>query len=237
LNAPRKPSVWGHRGTRSSPHKPGPRENTLQAMRYALEQGADGIELDVRLCKSGEVIVLHDPDLVRVAGCALRAEDAMLEELRAFDVPSLDDAIDLVLGHGAQRARLNVEVKPDVPDVLVLTHAVARCLEARTPGEQARLLVSSFSSVICEAMLEALPGLDVAFLFEREVDELPEGISAVHPHHALLDAARVAGFHALGLQVNTWTVNDHARARMMADAGVDAIISDDVPVVLGAVSR
>ena len=35
-------------------------------MRLALSQGADGIELDVRLCASGEVIVLHDDDMQRV---------------------------------------------------------------------------------------------------------------------------------------------------------------------------
>ncbi|MFI5308765.1 MAG: glycerophosphodiester phosphodiesterase, partial [Polyangiales bacterium] len=50
-------------------------------MRRALEQGADGIELDVRLCKSGEVLVLHDADLLRVAGKKLVAAESTFDEL------------------------------------------------------------------------------------------------------------------------------------------------------------
>jgi glycerophosphoryl diester phosphodiesterase len=230
-----RPFVWGHRGTRSSAQKPGPRENTLAAMQLALSQGADGIELDVRTCKSGEVVVLHDPDLVRVAGVPLRALDATAEELRAHDVPLLDAAIDLVLGHD-RRGRLNVEIKPDVPDVLALTNAVARCLRARTANHQARILVSSFSAEICEAMHAALPDMEIAFLFERAVPELPRGIRAVHPHHKLCDDASIARFHARGLSVNTWTVNDAERARVLGRAAVDAIITDDVPRVLSAFS-
>jgi glycerophosphoryl diester phosphodiesterase len=204
-------------------------------MQLALEQGAHGIELDVRLCKSGEPIVLHDIDLVRVAGVALRAQDATRAALRAHDVPALEDAIERVLGHD-QGTRLNVEIKPDVPDLQALVAAVARCIGARNASEQARVLVSSFSAAICEATHAALPALEVAFLFEREGARLPRGIRAVHPHHALLDAASIARFHAQGLAVNTWTVNDAVRARALADAGIDAIITDEVPLVLGALS-
>jgi glycerophosphoryl diester phosphodiesterase len=202
-------------------------------MQLALDQGADGIELDVRACKSGEVIVLHDQDLVRVAGVALRALEATAAELRAHDVPELNAAIDLVFGHDS-RTRLNVEIKPDVPDACALTQAVARCIAARKASAQARILVSSFSAEVCEAMHTLLPDIEIAFLFERAVEALPQGIRAVHPHHALLDGPTIAAFQSRGFSVNTWTVNDAERARALANAGIDAIITDDVPLVLGA---
>src|SRR5512138_2530443 len=76
-----RPLVLGHRG--ASADAP---ENTLAAFRLALEQGADGVELDVRRCRTGEVVVVHDADTSRVAGAPLRVGDASLSELRALDV-------------------------------------------------------------------------------------------------------------------------------------------------------
>ena len=188
-----RPLVWGHRGTRG-PDKP--TENTLTAMRLALTQGAGGIELDVRLCKSGEVIVLHDVDLKRLAKVDVLAQDATLAELQVHDlgrgerVPTLLDAMSLVLG-SASEARLNIELKPDVPSRRALVEAVAQCIEAQPAKARMRILVSSFSPAICSAMRKRLPELDVAFLYERATDapNRPDGIAIVHPHHALLDPA------------------------------------------------
>ncbi len=56
MNNPRKyPKIIAHRG--ASAHAP---ENTLPAFQLALEQGADGIELDVMLSKDNRLIVIHD---------------------------------------------------------------------------------------------------------------------------------------------------------------------------------
>jgi glycerophosphoryl diester phosphodiesterase len=226
------PLVYGHRGTRR-----GAPENTLGAMQLALDQGADGIELDVRLCKSGEVIVLHDTDLARVAGVPLRAADATLAQLQTHDlgqgqrVPSLDAAIDLVLG--AERV-LNIELKADVPDDAALVSAVVTRVCARSTEERACILFSSFSAEICRALAAALPSVPVAFLFEDALaGALPQGCRAVHPRFSLLDAGEVARLHAQQLVVNTWTVNDAQVAATLAAAGIDGIITDDVPLVLG----
>ena len=136
------PFVYGHRGTRT-----GAPENTLLAMRRALDQGADGIELDVRVCGSGEVVVMHDPDLMRVAGVPLSAAQAGLHELRAHDlgqgerVPTLDEAMDLVLGAGKL---LNVECKPDVPHPEWIVRSVLDRVRVRSAAERSRILFSSF---------------------------------------------------------------------------------------------
>jgi glycerophosphoryl diester phosphodiesterase len=124
-----RPYVYGHRGTRR-----GAPENTLRAIEIAIAQGAEGIELDVRLCGSGEVIVLHDPDLQRVAGVPLLAAASNYRALAACDlgdgarVPLLDDALSLVLRAGLF---LNVELKADVPDAAALVAAVLERVRAR----------------------------------------------------------------------------------------------------------
>jgi glycerophosphoryl diester phosphodiesterase len=229
-----RPLVYGHRGTRR-----GAPENTLLAMRRALEQGADGVELDVRLCKSGEVIVLHDPDLQRVAGAAVVAAEATLGELLQHDlgqgqrVPLLDQALELVLGAGRV---LNVELKDDVPEPEALAAAVAERLLAQRPKARQRVLCSSFSAELCQALRAALTSASVALLFARERKRPPMGSLAVHPQHALADAESIAQWHSQGLLVNAWTVNDAESARALAQAGIDGIITDDVPLVLGALS-
>jgi len=78
-----RPFVLGHRGARHAAP-----ENTLAAFELARTEGADGIELDVRLDGSGRVIVLHDPTLVRVTrGADTRhAEDIPSRELSRLDV-------------------------------------------------------------------------------------------------------------------------------------------------------
>src|SRR5689334_18232637 len=58
-----RPRVWGHRG--DSAHAP---ENTMRAFDQAREKGADGIELDVRLDRDGNVVVFHDDNLERLCG-------------------------------------------------------------------------------------------------------------------------------------------------------------------------
>ncbi|HEY1418228.1 MAG TPA: glycerophosphodiester phosphodiesterase family protein, partial [Myxococcaceae bacterium] len=55
--------ILGHRGASSDAP-----ENTLTAFQLALDQGADGVELDARLCASGEVVVFHDEWLERLTG-------------------------------------------------------------------------------------------------------------------------------------------------------------------------
>ncbi len=230
-----RPLLYGHRGTRR-----GTPENTLLALRRALDQGADGVELDVRLCGSGEVVVLHDPDLARVAGVGARAADSTLAELQRHDlgagerVPRLQQALELVLGRGRL---LNVELKADVPSRHALVQAVAAELRARPAAELARVLLSSFDAAICQALCAALPELAVALLFEREPQPAPPGTRLIHPHHALAHPDAIASWHAAGLLVNAWTVNDAERARALAAAGIDGLITDDVPLLIAALGQ
>lgn len=229
-----RPLVYGHRGTRR-----GAPENTLLAMRLAMSQGADGVELDVRLCASGEVVVLHDPDLRRVAGVSLRAADTGLALLRTADlgagerVPLLDEAIDLVPGTGAL---LNIELKSDVPNEDALVAAVVERVAIRPAPMREKILFSSFSLHICELLHAALPNMPVALLFGKQHREPPPWASVIHPGESLIDARAIDDWHARGLVVNTWTVNDGQRAVDLSRAGVDGIVTDDVPLVLAALA-
>ena len=66
-----------------------------------------------------------------------------------------------------------------------------------------------------------------AFLRNAWLAPLIPGLNARHPHHSQVTRAAVDQFHAQGLVVNVWTVNQAEVARAMAQAGVDGIIGDN----------
>jgi glycerophosphoryl diester phosphodiesterase len=237
VRAPRaegRPLVLGHRG--ASADAP---ENTLAAFRLAIAQGADGVELDVRRCASGEVVVVHDEDLARVGGVALRVEDAPLAALRELDVgawkgarfrgekiPLLSEALEALPG-----AIVNVELKSAGRD-LALARAAAEVIWRAGAG--GRVVVSSFDWRLLAAYRLASPDVPAGLLFEgTHAWRLRTWLgirafrpAAVHPDLRLATDERVRRWSARGLAVNVWTVDDVAEAARLARAGAAAVITN-----------
>jgi glycerophosphoryl diester phosphodiesterase len=236
-----RPFVYAHRG--ASARAP---ENTQRAFALALDEGADGIELDVRLARDGVVVVAHDPDLRRRAGRPERIAELDARTLRAIDVggdviPALDEVLDAVVPRGAL---VNVEVKGDVPDRPALVRAVARLLARRSARERDAVWISSFRPDVLLALRALGVRVPLAFLYDAEHTGprcaallrhvvRPDGL---HPHHGLVGPATVTRMHRRGLFVNAWTVDAPDRARALARAGIDGVITND-PAGLRAALR
>ncbi|HEY4159322.1 MAG TPA: glycerophosphodiester phosphodiesterase family protein [Polyangiaceae bacterium] len=228
--AGQRPFVLGHRGARHAAP-----ENTLAAFDLARREGADGVELDVRLDGSGRVIVLHDPTLTRVTTGAdsRHAEDIPSAELERLDigsgerVPLLADVLAWAKEHGQ---RVNIELKSDVRDARSLLTGVARVVNGLPLPA---VLLSSFHPRFVWWLARNVPNLPRAWLVQEKQRVLKHapgfqllGSNAVHPEHVLATPALVARLKKSQMLVNVWTVNDPARARQLARYGVDAIISD-----------
>jgi glycerophosphoryl diester phosphodiesterase len=243
---PGRTLVLGHRG--ASADAP---ENTLAAFRLAIAQGADGVELDVWRCASGEVVVAHDEDLLRVGGSPLRLPDAPLRDLRAVDVgawkgerfrgeriPLLAEVLEALPG-----ALVNVELKSRGGRDLGLALAVAEVIHhARA---EARVVVSSFDWRLVAAFRVASPDVATGLLLDGSGAwrlRLWAGIRslrpvAVHPEATLATDARVRAWTADGLAVNAWTVDDPARAAQLAHAGAASVITNVPALVRRAIPR
>jgi glycerophosphoryl diester phosphodiesterase len=241
------PLVLGHRG--ASAEAP---ENTLAAFRLAMAQGADGVELDVWRCGTGEVVVIHDEDTARTCGASLLVPDAPLRALRALDagawkgarfggerIPLLAEALEALPG-----AVINVELKARAgrPDV-ALGQAVARLIvEARA---QERVVVSSFDFQLLAWFRAAAPGIATGLLFEAAwhwrwrvpLATVQLRPSALHPDRALCTDARVAAWRARGLGVAAWTVDDPAEQARLARAGVTALIANAPGAAVASAGR
>jgi glycerophosphoryl diester phosphodiesterase len=227
--------VVGHRG--ASVAYP---ENTLAAFSGAIDQGADGIELDVRRTADGAMACSHDDAL---------ADGRIVVETLAADlpseVPSLASALDVCRPLGL----VNIEIKnwPDDRDfdaTARLADDVVALLRSRGELEDGRNLVSCFHLPTLDRVHELAPGLATAWLLgmvedaARLADRAAEhGHVAVHPHHAFVNRDLVERAHAAGLAVNTWTVDDPDRIRWLAEQGVDAVVTNVPDIALAALGR
>ncbi|WP_438031721.1 glycerophosphodiester phosphodiesterase [Sorangium sp. So ce204] len=230
--ATRAPLLFGHRGVRG---EGAPAENTLAAFEQAAAQGADGIELDVRVCGSGELVALHDPDLARVTGGADPRAAAALpwEELRRVDlrgdrVPLLSEVLAFARG---LRLAVNIEMKRDVPDRTAVVLATARLVRAWDPRHA--LLVSSFDPVMIASLGALVPAVPRALLVHRSryhdtaVRLAPAlGALAAHIERTIASPERIALLKRQGRVINVWTVNDPREAQDLAALGVDGLITD-----------
>jgi len=236
-----RPFVLGHRGARHAAP-----ENTLAAFELSRIEGADGIELDVRLDGSGQVIVLHDPMLVRVTqGADTRhAEDIPSRELARLDVgngervPALAEVLTWAREHGQ---RVNIELKADVRNRLLLLRQVQHVV---TRQALPSVIFSSFHPYFVWWLARRLPELPRAWLVHKRQHILKYapglrslGANALHPEHVLASRTRVARLKRAHFLVNTWTVNEPSRARELARVGVDAIISDVPGKILAELSN
>ena len=219
----------------------------MAAFERAAAEGADGIELDVRVCGSGELVVFHDPELTRMTGESDRrlVADVGHDELARLDlgggagVPRLSEVLAWARG---RRLRVNVEVKGDVADRLAAARRTAR-LVGLVPDAPDFVMVSSFYPQIL-AMLAGLGcPAPLAFLFHAgQARQRPWlvgralGCSSLHPERVLTPPESVQAARAAGRVVNVWTVNDASEARDLAAIGVDGLITDR-PGEIGAAVR
>jgi glycerophosphoryl diester phosphodiesterase len=237
-----RPLVLGHRGARHAAP-----ENTMKAFELALTEGADGVELDVRLDGDGRVIVLHDRTLERVSRGSERRD---VEKLGAAELGRVDIGdgertpllADVLAWSREKRARVNVELKKDVTRPFTLIDGVARAV--RSGGRAEELLVfSSFHPGFVWALGVALPSYARAWLVherQRILRRAPGfrvlGMDGVHAERTLITEASMARWKRLPALVNTWTVNAPEEIRRVAALGVDAVISDTPGEALRAIS-
>jgi glycerophosphoryl diester phosphodiesterase len=237
--------VLGHRG--ASQEAP---ENTLAAFSLGLEQGADGMELDVWRCATGEIAVVHDRDTGRLADRKLRITAATWDDLRTLDIgrwkgerftgeriPRLEEVFERF-----PSAVVNVELKAAHIGDPRLAVGVAGIIE-RYRAED-RVIVSSFDPTLLAALRVRAPHLSTGLLFAED-QALPLrhalaapllGTAALHPSRRMATPERVRRWRQRGYAVNVWTVDGDAEMAALCQLGASAIITN-VPARARSVVR
>ena len=227
--------ILGHRGASSDAP-----ENTLAAFQLALEQGADGVELDARLCASGEVVVFHDERLERLTGGRGRVADTRWSDLERMEVragpaggpPGRIPLLGEVLAALPRSAFVNVELKSEDWNGTRVAEAAGALLEAGRHGDH--VVLSSFDPRCLLRLALAHPRLPRGLLLDPDKPQLLQryvalpllGRDAVHPEAGHLVEEDVRRWHASGRQVAVWTVDDPEVARRLRAWGVDTCITN-----------
>lgn len=222
----RRPAVVGHRG---APRVA--RENTPASFAAAAAAGATWVELDVRRA-AGELVVCHDP--VDPIGAPLHGQTA--EALRAHGIASLDEVLaTLPAGLGVDVELKNLPGEADYDETDALAALVAPAVRAAADSGRP-MMVSSFNPSTLAAAGALLGKVPVGLLHGPTLRapsalslarELGAAVLCAHLDAPGLDAPLVDAAHAQGVAVLVWTVDDPARARSFAQAGVDAICTND----------
>lgn len=216
----------GHRGAKGYVA-----ENTLESIQKALDFGVDGIEIDVHLCKTGELVVFHDVTLDRMTNGTGALTKKTLTELKClkvngqYNIPTLTEVLDLI----DKKCLLNIELKGK-NTALETCKIIQNHIETKS-WEYEHFIVSSFQHLELEDVFKTNPNIPLAVLSKASVEDAVEvakkiNAKAIHPNYALLTKDNVKFAQDLGFNVNTWTVNDYDTIQRMKSYGVNGIISD-----------
>jgi glycerophosphoryl diester phosphodiesterase len=226
--------IIAHRG--GARHAP---ENSLAAVDRARKDGASRIEFDVRWTADGQLVVVHDKKLRRVA-----RKDIEVSKVRFADI----GLVDIGSKHATQYAGEGVPLLSQFLDETGDTPLALEIKNGKGVREATRKVVTLLRErgdidrtvVLClePRITKYAHSLDPA-LRTGDLISLSEGRSyllaadVIAPQYALVNAQYISRVHARGKKVWVWTVDKEGEIREAALRGVDGIITSDVPKVRG----
>lgn len=237
--------IFGHRGAMARAPM-----NTLAAFELAIEQGADGIELDVHLSHDGQLVVIHDDSVDATTDGQGKVADLTLDQLKRLDagawfsdefagqrIPTLDEVFEAF----GDKLFVNVEIKSSRETVDRLEKRLADCVRRHNMRE--RIIVSCFDPVILRRVKQMMPKVLMGFLYvpdmpaEHYLSLKDSWHEARHPLHVMVDEGYMNWARAQGYYVNVWTVNAPERARQLKRLGVNTIMTDDPATIISALRQ
>lgn len=241
---PAPPRVLAHRGLAL-----GVPENTLASFQKAVDAGGTHVETDVHVSRDGVAIVSHDPTLARVAHLDKAVADLTAAELARVDLGGgvgftpLADALDAF-----PDTCFNIDIKT--------AGAADPAVEAITRTNAIdRVLITSFSTARRLAVVRQLPGVATSISasgavpsvvwanagWTGRVARILRDVRAVQFPTRLLGMPTmtprtIAAYHAAGVEVHVWTINDPAEMTALLDLGVDGLVTDRADLALPLVA-
>ena len=212
-------------------------ENTNASFIAAGNRSYFGIETDIHRTKDGHFVVCHDDNLNRIAGVDINVEEADLADIQAvtlFDKDGTKDRIDL---HPTTlESYIKICKKYEKHSVLELKseftdEEIARIIEIiRAFDYLDNVTFISFKYDNLTKIRKILPEQSAQFLFSKFSEEIFDKVVAdkldVDICYVEVDKEIIDRFHAVGITVNAWTVNDPALGEKLASCGIDYITTN-----------
>jgi glycerophosphoryl diester phosphodiesterase len=244
-----RPLVIGHRG--ASALEP---ENTMAAFERALSDGADGIELDVRLAIDGVPVVIHDANLRRTGRCEGNVAGMTSKELARTDVgrwfnaassqyveqcvPTLEQVFELLSRHDPAAVYLELKTDQQEESADRLADSVAKLIDEYEVGR--KVVVVSFNLALIRQIKRIASDIRTGALFEpkREMARLARkqrmieatiesGAGEILLHHLVATNGAVRLALENDLRVVVWTVDDPKWMSRARQRGIHALITNN----------
>ena len=210
----------GHRGAKGYVA-----ENTLESIKKAMLLKVDMIEIDVHLCKTGELVVIHDEELGNTTSGNGVVSDKSLAQIKSFrtregyQIPTLSEVLELI----QDKVILNIELKGEGT-----AEPVLKCLQ-KFP--ESKILISSFSFNELMSLRSLNPEIPVAVLTENDLSMAflqARHLKAfsIHPYYKMVTRDFIADCHRNDIKVYVWTVNKPEKIKKLKSLDVDGIFSD-----------
>lgn len=208
-------------------------ENTLAAMRQAIDYATDWVEIDVQETSDEQVVVFHDSDFMKLANVDLKIWDATMSDLESIDIGSHKDPIFLtervptlaeLLTVCKGKTRVVIELKYYGHDQ-DLEQRVLNLVNEHDMSSDVMYMSLNIDAVTKMKQLDpsCRAGLLMSVLGGKIADTKADflAVNAMFVNRSFIQRA-----HASGKEVYVWTINDAVTMSRMIGIGVDGLITD-----------
>ena len=195
-------------------------DNNMQSFVSAIETGFDMIELDIILCKTGEIVIFHDPYVNNEF-----ISNMTLSEVKDRDIITLDEFFDTIKPE-------YVGIFLDLKGSSNIIYTLMDMLEKRfTHDEMTNIYVSSFDRTFTEALAHSLLPVNIGFTTSNkftttELKVVTKHIDFVCLHWTILDKDVINILHEQDIKVFTYTCEQDIIRRHMSLFDIDGIVTD-----------
>jgi len=209
-------------------------ENTLAAIREAIDVGAQFAEIDVQMSQDEVLVVTHDSDFSRQAGIPKKVWDLTYDEIReipltragapeiaADHAPTFDEVLDVTRG----QIRVNIELKYYGDHQPRLAERVVAAIRAKGMVDQ--VVIQSLHNAGLEEVRRLAPEIAIGYLFSvnaREPNRLDVDFLSVQAGR--VNRTFIQAAHRRKQEVHVWTVDKPADMQRLIALGVDNLITN-----------
>jgi len=233
-----------HRGGRGE--KP---ENTLESFEYAIDLNCGGIELDIRKCKTNELVIFHDyeiPDRLNSSGLSLK--QMSLSQMQSINpnVPTLDEFFIMI---GKKSITKDFIINIEIKDFGIIPSLI-KCLEKHTyvrsetnskeglntPVQLENLIISSLLHTELLLFRNKIPSIKVAPIYECMPLHAHQTLKVLNTNtlvickfaitESSMDILRYSDSSIQSIRIWVYTVNTNVEANRLLKLGVNRIITD-----------
>lgn len=198
-------------------------ENTLRSIKRAIEMNADYVEVDVRMSKDKELIIMHDADISRTTNGTGLVKDKTLLELKEYDagngekIPTLDEVLEIV----KNKIKLVVEIKESGTKEKIVEKIIANKLKDT--------IITSFYHKAVKNVMDSDINAGIIFVGQPvNVGQMASAANAniIFPSYRYMDEELVKDAKKYGLSVYPWTIDDPEIFEKFVRMNVDGIVTN-----------